>query len=73
MTLAQAGEGVNLCIESVQTGDPELDSFLFTLGCYEGQNVVVVSRRRGGCTVSLKDGRYSFDSRLAEAVTVRCA
>ena len=57
-------------IESVCTDDEELNSFLFSLGCYEGGLITVVSRRRSGCVVSIKDGRYSIDNALAEAIRV---
>ena len=52
----------------VGTGDSELEAFLFSLGCYSGQPLTVVSRRRAGCTVAIKDGRYHFDRRLSSAI-----
>ncbi len=58
-------------IENITTCDEELDAFLFSLGCYEGERITVVSRRRSGCVVSIKDGRYSIDNALAEAIRVR--
>ena len=57
-------------IKSIHTCDEELDSFLFSLGCYAGERITVVSRRRSGCVVSIKDGRYSIDNALAEAIRV---
>ena len=68
MTLAQAQEGIEYIIRSIETDDEELDAFLFSLGCYSGEPITVVSRRRGGCTVSIKDGRYNIDNQLAEAI-----
>ena len=50
--------------------DEELDAFLFSLGCYPGEPITVISQRRGGCTVSIKDGRYSIDKHLAEAIVI---
>lgn len=70
MTLAQAQEGKEYIIHSIQTDDAELESFLFSLGCYSGEPITVVSRRRGSCTVSIKDGRYSIDNLLAEAIEI---
>lgn len=70
MTLAQAQEGKEYIIRSIQTEDAELESFLFSLGCYSGEPITVVSRRRGSCTVSIKDGRYSIDNLLAEAIEI---
>ena len=70
MTLAQAQEGLEYIIRAIETDDEELDAFLFSLGCYSGEPITVVSRRRGGCTVSIKDGRYNIDNQLAEAIIV---
>ena len=70
MTLAQAQEGMEYIIRAIETDDEELDAFLFSLGCYAGEPITVVSRRRGGCTVSIKDGRYNIDNDLAEAICV---
>ena len=50
--------------------DEELDAFLFSLGCYQGQPITVVAHRRSGMTVSIKDARYSIDNRLAEAIII---
>ena len=70
MNLLQAEEGKEYIIRSIETEDEELDAFLFSLGCYSGEPITVVSRRRGGCTVSIKDGRYNIDDQLAEAIIV---
>ena len=70
MTLAQAQEGIEYIIQGIETDDEELDAFLFSLGCYSGEPITVVSRRRGGCTVSIKDGRYNIDNQLAEAILI---
>ena len=70
MTLRDADLGKEYIIERIETEDEDLDSFLFSLGCYSGEPITVVSRRRGGCTVSIKDGRYNIDNQLAEAIIV---
>lgn len=71
MNLATAQEGKEYIISSIETDDEGLDSFLFSLGCYSGEPVTVVSRRKGSCTISVKDGRYSIDNQLAEAIIVQ--
>ena len=71
MTLKYAAEGKEQTIVSIETFDEELDSFLFSLGCYEGEAITVVSHRRGGCVVSIKDARYSIDYPLADAIEVK--
>ena len=70
MTLLNALEGTEYVVQRIDTEDEELDRFLFSLGCYSGEPITVVSRRRGGCTVSIKDGRYNIDNQLAEAIIV---
>ena len=70
MNLTTAQEGVEYIIQRIETDDEELNPFLFSLGCYSGEPITVVSRRRGGCTVSIKDGRYNIDNQLAEAIVV---
>ena len=70
MTLLTAEEGKEYIIQRIETDDEELDAFLFSLGCYSGEPITVVSRRRGGCTVAIKDGRYNIDNQLAEAIIV---
>ena len=70
MTLLQAEEGREYIIQQIETDDEELDAFLFSLGCYSGETITVISRRKGGCTVSIKDGRYNIDNQLAEAIKI---
>ena len=70
MNLRAAQEGKEYIIQRIETDDEELDMFLFSLGCYSGEPITVVSHLRGGCTVSIKDGRYNIDTQLAEAIIV---
>ena len=70
MNLLEGNEGEEYIIKDIQTDDEELNAFLFSLGCYSGEAITVISFRKGGCTVSIKDGRYSIDNQLAEAIIV---
>ena len=70
MNLKSAKEGNEYIIQRIETDDEELNAFLYTLGCYSGEKITVVSRRRSGCVISIKDGRYSIDNQLAEAIIV---
>ena len=70
MTLKNATEGKEYIIRQIETDDEELNAFLFSLGCYSGEPITVIAHRRGGCTVSIKDGRYNIDYQLAEAISV---
>lgn len=70
MNLKDAIEGKEYIVQRIETDDEELDAFLFSLGCYSGEPITVIAHRRGGCTVSIKDGRYNIDTQLAEAIKV---
>ena len=70
MNLTNAQEGKEYIIQRIETDDEELNSFLFSLGCYSGEPITVVSRRKKSCVVSIKDGRYNIDHQLAEAIAV---
>lgn len=70
MTLREAEEGKEYIIKAIETDDEELDAFLFSLGCYAGEVITVVSHLKGSCTVSIKDGRYNIDNELAEAISI---
>lgn len=70
MTLRQAETEKEYVIKSIVTDDDELDAFLFSLGCYQGESITVISHLKGGCIVSIKDGRYTIDNNLADAIKV---
>lgn len=70
MNLKKAKEGIEYIIKDILTYDEELDAFLFSLGCYAGEPITVISHKRGGCIVSIKNGRYSIDKHLAEAILI---
>ena len=70
MSLLNAIEGREYIIRSVETEDEELDAFLFSLGCYSGEPITVVSRKKSSSTVSIKDGRYNIDNQLAAAILI---
>ena len=71
MNLRLAEEGKEYIVKEINTGDEELNAFLFSLGCYSGEPITVIAHRKGGCTVSIKDGRYSFDKDLAAAIILQ--
>ena len=70
MDLRNAEIGKEYLIQRIETEDEELNAFLFSLGCYSGEPITVVSRRRSSCTVAIKDGRYNIDNQLAAAIIV---
>ena len=71
MKLSMAEEGTEYTVDSIDTDDEELISFLFSLGCYSGEPITVIKRRRSGSIVVIKDGRYSFDRPLSDAISVK--
>lgn len=71
MNLLCAEEGKEYIVDCIETDDEEFDAFLFSLGCYSGEPITVVSKRRGGMTVSIKDGRYNIDNGLAEVILIK--
>lgn len=70
MNLTEAQEGIEYIVKAIQTDDEELNDFLFTLGCYSGEPITVISHLKGGCVVAIKDGRYNIDHQLAEAIVI---
>lgn len=70
MNLKNANVGEEYIIKQILTDDEELDAFLFSLGCYSGEPITVISHIKGGSIVSIKDGRYTIDSQLAEAIII---
>ena len=70
MTLLDAKEGEEYIIKDIVTDDEELEAFLFSLGCYSGEPITVISHLKGGCVVSIKDGRYNIDTDLANAISI---
>lgn len=70
MNILNAKLGKEIIIKDILTDDSVLNAFLFTLGCYSGEPLTVVSRTKSGCVVSIKDSRYSIDNKLVEAILV---
>lgn len=70
MTLKNAVEGKDYIIRQIKTTDEELNAFLFSLGCYSGEAITVISHKKSGCVVSIKESRYNIDHQLAEAIVV---
>lgn len=70
MNLTQVQEGKEYIVQGIETDDEELDAFLFSLGCYSGEPITVISRKKNNCVVSIKDGRYNIDNQLAAAILV---
>lgn len=70
MTLNEADVGTEYRVRNISAEDEEMVSFLFSLGCYSGEPITVVSRKRGGLVVSIKDGRYNMDKELSSTIEI---
>ena len=70
MDLKSANIGETYIIKDIQTDDEEMTAFLFRLGCYSGEPITVISQRKGGCVVAIKDGRYNIDNELAGSILI---
>ena len=70
MDLKSANIGETYIIKDIQTDDEEMTAFLFRLGCYSGEPITVISQRKGGCVVSIKDVRYNIDNELAGSILI---
>lgn len=70
MNLAEAMDGEEYIVKDIATEDEELEGFLFSLGCYSGEPITVISHIKGGCVVSIKDARYNIDTDLARAILI---
>lgn len=70
MQLTEANIGETYIIRDIVTDDEELKSFLFSLGCYSGEPITVISHLKGGCVVSIKDGRYNIDKGIAGSILI---
>lgn len=66
--LTEAETNINYIIKDVVSNDSELNNFLFTLGCYKGESITVISKLAENYVISVKDARYSIDEELAKAV-----
>lgn len=71
MNLLEADIGVEYIVKDINTNDDEVDMLLFTLGCYKGEPITVVSKTLSGCIVAIKDGRYTFDNLLASVIAIK--
>ena len=70
MNLLDGNTGEEYIIKDIQTDDDELNAFLFSLGCYSGEQITVISKLKGGCVVLIKNARYNIDNQLAKAISI---
>ncbi len=70
MNLNVAEVGKEYVVKEVTTGDSEVNSFLFSLGCYSGEPITVINKMKSACIVIIKNARYSIDKNLASCIRI---
>lgn len=70
MNLIDVEIGVEHTIKSIPLDDDELKTFLFSLGCFSGEQITVISKDKNNIIISLKDARYNIDKELASFIDV---
>lgn len=70
MNLTEVKVGEDYIVKDITSDDEELKNFLFSLGCYSGEPVTVVSRKKSNYVLSIKDARYNIDEDLAKTILV---
>ncbi len=73
MPLSEMNPEKEYLIVSISTDDEEFRSFLFTLGCYSGEKIILVAKKRRNLTIGVKDARYTIDRELADVIEVEAA
>ena len=69
-TLLKAKLNTEYEISNVIQDDKEIASFLFTLGCFQGELITVISILSETYVINIKDARYSIDSELAKMIVL---
>ena len=70
MNLLDAVVEKEYIIKAIETDDEDLNAFLFSLGCYSGEPITVIDRKKKNLVVSIKDARYNIDNELAKAISI---
>ena len=70
MSLLDAEPGQPYIVKDIKSDDDEMNSFLFRLGCYQGEPITLISKKKKSCIVVIKDGRYNLDKMLSEAIVI---
>ncbi len=70
LTVALAELNVEYLIKEIHTEEQELVNFLFTLGCFPGEKITVLSKLSSNFVITIKDARYSIDTELADSIAI---
>jgi ferrous iron transport protein A len=67
MTLSKAKIGQTEEIKTI-SGNDKIKTFLFSLGCSEGEEITLISNLGGNYIISVKDNRYAIDKKMAKSI-----
>lgn len=69
LMLSEGKVGTTYKVLSVE-GKEKTKKFLFTLGCYEGEYITLISMLAGNYVINIKDSRYAIDKAMAKSIAV---
>lgn len=69
MFLSKAEIGQTFQIMRVE-GKEKITKFLFSLGCFEGEEITLISKLAGNYIVNIKDSRYALDENMAKSILI---
>ncbi len=70
MRLSEGAVNTTYTISKIEAREEGMEDFLFTLGCFCGESVTIISHLKKNVIIGVKDARYSIDSSLAHAICV---
>lgn len=70
MALSKGNVNTTYIINQIKTNQEDMRDFLFTLGCYPGEEITIISKLAGNYIINIKDARYSMDEELANAIFI---
>ncbi|SEN37833.1 ferrous iron transport protein A [Mesobacillus persicus] len=69
MVLSKVKIGQTVVVKGIE-GKDKMKKFLFSLGCYEGEEITLISVLAGNYVVNIKDSRYAIDAKMAKSIMI---
>lgn len=70
MFLTKAKVGETVSIVKIE-GKEKNRRFFFSLGCFEGESITLISILGGNYIINIKEGRYAIDESLAKSIIIQ--